>query len=181
MKDDDNALWPQRQPGPLAEMLGASVSQFYALDRQVPVAGEWGAGSAVTWAERIEVKAADTRVMLRYGTANGWLDGQPAAVTRQVGAGRITYLGASLDPKLTGSIVRRLAEESGVAPVLPDLPDGVDAGVREGGGRRVLILGNYAAAPRRVTLPLPMRDVLAGGETRSVLLPRYGVSVLEAR
>lgn len=181
MKDDDNALWPQRQPGPLAELLGAGVSQWYALDRQVPVTGEWGDGSAVTWAERIEVRAADTRVMLRYGAANGWLDGQPAAVTRRVGRGSITYLGASLDPTLTASIVRRLAGESGVAPVLPDLPDGVDASVREGGGRRVLILGNYATTPRRVTLPRPMRDVLAGGETRSVLLQRYHVSVLEAK
>lgn len=181
MKDDDNALWPERQPGPLAELLGASVSQWYALDRQVPVAGGWGEGNAVTWAERIEVKAADTRVMLRYGAGNGWLEGQPAAVTRRIGRGSITYIGASLDSKLTASIVRRLASESGVVSVLPDLPEGIDAGVREGGGRRVLILGNYAAKPRRVTLPRPMRDVLAGGEKQSILLERYGVSVLEAR
>ena len=31
MKDEDNGLQPQRQPGPLAELLGGRVEQYYAL------------------------------------------------------------------------------------------------------------------------------------------------------
>jgi beta-galactosidase len=36
---------------------------------------------------------------LPYGESNGWLDGQPAAMTRKVGKGRITYIGAWMDEK----------------------------------------------------------------------------------
>src|SRR3546814_16641222 len=39
MKDDANALWPQRQPGPLAALLGARVAQYYALDDGVGITG----------------------------------------------------------------------------------------------------------------------------------------------
>ncbi len=180
LKDGDNGLWPERQPGPLAALLGARVAQWYALERPVPVAGSGRAGQASTWAERLDVLASDVEVLLRYGASNGWLDGQPAAVTRRVGKGRITYVGATLDPALTAALLRRLITESGVAPVLPGLPDGVDAGLREGGGHKVLILTNTAADPRRVTLPGPMRDLLDPGERRVVTLPRYGVAVLEA-
>lgn len=181
LKDGDNALAPQRQPGALAALLGAHVAQWYALDRKVPVSGSWGEGSAATWAERLDVTAPDVKVTLRYGAANGWLDGQPAAVTRQVGRGSITYVGANLDAQLTAAIVRRLSVDSGVTSVLPELPDGVDAGIREGGGRKVLILSNYATVPRRIVLPHVMRDVLDGGETHSIELPRYGVKVLETK
>ncbi len=37
MKDEDNSLFPQRQPGPLVDLLGARVEQFYALDKPVPL------------------------------------------------------------------------------------------------------------------------------------------------
>ena len=33
MKNDDNGLQPQRQPGPLADLLGGRVEQYYALTR----------------------------------------------------------------------------------------------------------------------------------------------------
>ena len=42
MKDEDNSLYPQRQPGPLADLLGARVEQFYALLKPVPVEGNLG-------------------------------------------------------------------------------------------------------------------------------------------
>ena len=56
---------------------------------------------------------------------------------------------------------------------------------KSAGGRAangdVFILLNHGKQERTVTLPRPMRDVLAAGQTRSsVTLPRYGVAVLEA-
>lgn len=39
MKNGDNALNIQRQPGPLVALLGGRVEQFYALDTPVPVNG----------------------------------------------------------------------------------------------------------------------------------------------
>ncbi len=56
-------------------------------------------GESPLWAELLSAKDGDAEVLMRYGKSNGWLDGQPAAITRKVGKGRITYIGAWLDPK----------------------------------------------------------------------------------
>lgn len=178
MKDEDNTLYPQRQPGPLAEMLGARVSQWYALEHAVPTDGDWGKGESAVWAELLETTAPEAKVVMRYGKSNGWLDGQPAAVTRRVGKGSITYVGAALDEATGKAAAAWMMRESGAEVVLPGLPAGVDVAVRAGGGKRVVILTNYGAGAQTVTLPGAMTDVLAGGRVQSVTLERFGVAVL---
>ncbi len=181
MKDEDNGLWPQRQPGPLGAMLGARVAQFYALDSTVPVSGEWGSAEDTVWAEQIEVQSPETKVLMRYGKSNGWLDGQPAAVTRGVGKGSITYIGAAMDAAAMEKAAAWMVAQAGLQAVMPGVPAGVDVAVRSGGGKRVMILTNYSAEEQTVGLPAMMTDVLAGGETRSVRLPQYGVAVLQSK
>ena len=44
MKNDDNGLFTERQPGPLVPLLGGRVEQFYALDTTIPISGIWGSG-----------------------------------------------------------------------------------------------------------------------------------------
>ncbi len=105
MKDEHNSLNVQRQPGPLVAALGGRVEQYYALDAAMPVGGMLGSGSASLWAEQLSASAPDAEVLLRYGKSNGWLDDQPAMITRRVGKGRITYLGAVLDPDLMRKVV----------------------------------------------------------------------------
>ena len=56
MKDAYDALWPQRQPGPLTSLLGGRVEQYYALDAAVPVAGVLGSGQASIWAEALSAR-----------------------------------------------------------------------------------------------------------------------------
>lgn len=178
MKDEFNALNLQRQPGPLVPALGARVEQFYALLEDVPVAGEWGHGQATIWAEIFSQLAPGTEVVLRYGAGNDWLTGQPAAVTRRLGKGRLTYLGAVLDPKLMAEVAARWVKEAGVdSPVIP-VPDRVNVSRRVGEGREVYVITNFSAGAQRIALPAPMTDVLSGGETSALDLPRYGVAVL---
>ncbi len=179
MKDEDNSLWPERQPGPLADLLGARVEQFYALIQPVPVEGQWGTGESPLWAEQIGVKNPETTVLMRYGKSNGWLDGQPAAVTRKVGKGSITYIGAALDPQTMATAAKWMLEQSGIAEVLPGVPEGVDVAIRSGAGKHVVILTNYNPEPATVALPQAMKDVLNGSTVHSVSLPQYGVAVLQ--
>jgi beta-galactosidase len=178
MKDEDNSMFPQRQPGPLAEMLGARVEQWYALDKPVPIDGEWGAGDDRIWAEQLSVSSPETKTLMRYGKSNGWLDDQPAVVTRSVGQGSITYIGAGLDGKTMKAAAKWMMREAGLDPVMGDLPDDIDLAIRTGNGKRVFIFTNYAVSPRTIALPSPMEDVLLGGRVSSVTLPQYGVSVL---
>ncbi|WP_174237975.1 beta-galactosidase trimerization domain-containing protein, partial [Granulicella sp. L56] len=87
MKNGENGL--ERQPGPFHELLGGQVLQFYALADPVPVKGTWGSGESRLCAEQLKVEGSDTDVLLRYRRSNGWLDDQPAAVTRVAGKGKL--------------------------------------------------------------------------------------------
>ncbi|KWV14820.1 beta-galactosidase [Xanthomonas translucens pv. translucens] len=182
MKNADNGLQPQRQPGPLGELLGGRVQQFYALDKPIPVAGAAGEGSAKIWAEQLQARAAQTEVPLRYGQANGWLDGAPAVLTRRVGKGRISYVGAWLDDatldRLTGDWLR----DAQVRVPLADVPQDVEVGVRSDGRRRVLVLINHGSDTQQVRLPAPMRSLLGAGAASDVVqLAPEDVAVLDDR
>jgi len=181
MKNEDNGLQTERQPGPLTELLGGRVEQFYALENPVPIEGKWGTGQGKLWAELLSAKNEDVEILERYGKSNGWLDGQPAAITRQVGKGRITYIGAWLDDAALKPAAKWMSDVSGVKPAMGPVPDGVEVYPRYGDTRAVYILVNLSKAKQTISLPSPMQDVLEGGTKNSLDLPVYGVAVMEKK
>jgi len=185
MKNGDNGLWPEREPGPLAELLGGRVDQFYAIDDKpedvVPVSGTWGNTTSKIWAEQLSTSASDTKVLMRYGKSNGWLDGQPAAITRKVGRGQITYIGAWMDDATMLKAAKWMTETSGVTAAFGPVPDGVDVYPREGDGKKVFIFVNFNKERQTVKLPSTMHDVLEDKDENTVSLEHYGVAVLQAK
>ncbi|HEY0759163.1 MAG TPA: beta-galactosidase [Acidisarcina sp.] len=188
MKDEFNRLNVQRQPGPLVDLLGGRAEQFYSLDTAVPVSGDAGSGTASLWAEQLSTRAPDTKVLLRYGASNGWLDDQPAAITRRAGKGSITYIGAWLDQPLLDKMMGDMLHESGVQPVVPDTPAGVEvlrrakgsAGASSTAGS-ILILINHNEAAATVSLPSGATDLLTEKKAASSIeLPPHGVAVLQS-
>jgi beta-galactosidase len=177
MKDEFNALLPQRQPGFLAEALGGRVEQYFALEKNVPISGTWGEGEGSLWAEEMKTLAPDAEILIRYGKANGWLDGQPAAITRRYGKGEITYIGAILDDKLMASAAEWMIHTAGVTAVLGPLPDGVEVSRRSGKGKEVFVLVNFRQEVQQVTLPHAMDLLLSGKKADTLQLPPYGVEV----
>jgi beta-galactosidase len=187
MKNEYDGLWPQRQPGPLEELLGGRVEEFYALDQPVtttPVVDGGAEGRGDVWAELLQPLNNETAVTAKYepsaGSA-GWLDGQPAILTRQVGKGRITYVGFWPDAATLAALTAAWVKDADVAPLLPNVPDGVEVCERAGDGRKVLVVINHTTETKQVTLPAAMTDLLKGGETSSVELEKYGVAVLQER
>ncbi|MFZ1973773.1 MAG: beta-galactosidase [Candidatus Acidiferrales bacterium] len=178
MKDQFNALLPQRQPGYLVDALGGRVEQYYALEKDVPVSGTWGSGEASVWAEQLKASAADTEVLLRYGASNGWLDGQPAVLTRTYGKGNITYVGAVLDDKLMAAAAQWMVQKSGVTAAFGALPEGVDVSARGNAKNTIFVLINFGQAAQHVVVPHPMKVLLGGGDGSTVDLVAYGVEVL---
>ena len=178
MKNGFNALNLERQPGPLVPTLGGRVEQFYALLEDVPVTGAWGTGKATVWAEFFDKLAPDTEVVMRYGAGNDWLTDQPAAISRKVGQGKITCLGAVLDPALMASVAKQWIAAAGVTSHAIPAPAGVSVSRRIGAGREVYVLTNFSAGAQEIALPGAMTDVLNGGEVSVAKLPRYGVAVL---
>ena len=178
MKDENNARWPERQPGPLALLLGARVEQYMALTRPIPTSGIWGDCKDLLFAEYLNMQAPDVKVLMRYGADRGWLDGQPAAVTRKVGRGSITYIGAWLDDAGMKKASQWMLTESDVNPDLLEAPDGVEVYRRVAADRKVFIVDNLSHAAQTVVLPNVMKDVLTDQMVHSVKLPVYGVAVL---
>lgn len=181
MKDEYDALNVERQPGPLIAPLGGRVEEYYALESKVAVSGTLGAGTAELWAERLSTQAPDDEVLLRYGKSNGWLDGQPAMITRRVGEGRISYLGAVLDSALMDRVMARATGDAKLAPEFGPVPDGVEVCRRVGANHTVFILINHGSAPAEVALPGAMQNVLDGGSVAQLRLEPQGVAVLETR
>ena len=178
MKDQFNKLLPQRQPGYLVDALGGRVEQYYALEKNVPVAGDLGDGEARIWAEQMKVASSDATVLLRYGKSNGWLDNQPAVITRQCGKGRITYIGAVLDEKLTAAAMDWAIQQSEVKPLFAAVPDGVEVSERRGDHKRTYLLINFSQTDQRIAVPSSLKAVLHENTGDTVKLPPYDVEVL---
>jgi beta-galactosidase len=177
MKDDDNSLWTTRQPGPLKDVLGGHVEQYYALEKPIALDGVTGTGQAAIWGEELVADAADTRVLMHY-TDGSWLAGKPAALTRNVGKGTITYLGAWLDDATMRRFLAAAAAEAGAKPVLT-APDDIEVCERRGDDKRIIVVINHGSQKHSLRLPQPMRDVLRGAGVQSTLsLPPHGVAVL---
>jgi beta-galactosidase len=173
MKDEYNSLNPQRQPGPLVEALGGRVEQFYALDNPIPV----GDGTAGIWAEQLSTTSSDTKIVLRYGRSNGWLDDQPAMITRAVGKGSITYLGTIPDPTLMQSLLQTASTEANIKRAFGSIPVDVEVCRRFSTTHAVYILINHSRASQNVTLPKSMRDLLTDMTLTTIELPPQGIAV----
>ena len=182
MKNEDNGLQSNGQPGPLADAIGAHVKQFYALDGSVSLRGSGiDGGKASVWAEEVDPTAADCRVLMSYGDGNDWLRGKAAVVERKYGKGTVVYMGASLDvPTLRGLILPMLRER-GVVPLLRDLPANVELMERSDAARKVWILVNHGVEKERVDLGRSAVDVLSGdaAAVSVVNIEPHGVRVLQ--
>jgi beta-galactosidase len=187
MKNEYDGLWPNRQPGPLQTLLGGRVQEFYALGAPVTTSMTEGGGQGKgdVWAELLEPLPGGeaAQAVAKYDASAGsagWMDGQPSILTRQVGKGRITYVGFWPDAATLSALTRGWLKDAGVSPLIPNVPEGVEVCEREGQGRRVVLILNHTTEPQRVALPAGMTDLLKGGSTSAVDLEKYGVAVLEA-
>ena len=91
---------------------------------------------------------------MRYGASNGWLDGQPAVITRKVGKGSITYVGAWLDDALMSKLTASWIQMSQIQPILPNVPEGVEVCRRSGSGKSVVIVINHSPSSQSIALPI---------------------------
>ncbi|MEJ8648594.1 beta-galactosidase [Streptomyces sp. MS1.AVA.3] len=181
--DAHDRVHPGGCPAPLRELLGLRVEEFWPLDegQSVVVGDGVRTGRADLWSEVIDLEGAEA---LAHFT-DGDLAGRPAVTRHAYGRGTVWYVGTRLDAALMRALLDDVRAAAGVTPVLPGLPNGVQATVREGLGGRYVFLLNHGARTVEVGLPAPMRDALAGmdatggaGAVDRVTLSARGVAVL---
>ncbi|MEV4754740.1 beta-galactosidase [Micromonospora sp. NPDC049559] len=165
-------------PGPLRQLLGLRVDEFWPLPdggtAALDLAGRRYTGT--TWSEWIEPEGAE--VVATF--AAGELAGRPAVTRHRYGSGVAWYLGTRPEPALMRELLDRARADAGVRPVLPGLPDGVQAVVRSGPDRSYLLLLNHGAETATVALPAPAVDLLADPDrpVEAVSLAPRAVAVL---
>ncbi|MFI7094961.1 beta-galactosidase [Streptomyces lydicus] len=180
--DAHDRVHPGGYPAPLRELLGLRVEEFWPLDagRTVGIGDGDHAGRADLWSEAIDLEGAEA--LARF--TDGDLAGRPALTRHAYGQGTVWYVGTRPEPALMRALLDDVREAAGVAPVLPGLPAGVQATVREGASGRYVFLLNHGASAVDVDLPEPLYDALAAadGPARApvgrVTLAARGVAVL---
>ncbi|SDZ52162.1 beta-galactosidase [Saccharopolyspora shandongensis] len=147
--------------GPLREVLGAHVAEFWPLadGESVGVSVLDSAERGVLWSEDIVADGAE--VVGRF--TDGGLAGGAALTRNSFGDGVAWYLGTRLGAEGMRALLDRVVEDSGVSPVVAGLPAGVQA-VRRGG--RVFLLNHNVGS---------VAVSVAGGR---VEIPGFGVEVL---
>ncbi|MFJ8822833.1 beta-galactosidase [Streptomyces sp. NPDC102467] len=165
-------------PAYLRRLLGLRTEEFWPLAEgaSVSVEGELN-GSADLWSEAIGLEGADA--VARF--ADGDLAGHPAVTRHTYGSGTAWYVGTRLEPGALRALMDRVRAGAGVRPVLPGLPEHVQATVRESADHSFLFLLNHGASSALVELPAPLRDRLrpSAEPTATVTLPPRGVAVLQ--
>ncbi|MER8011598.1 beta-galactosidase [Streptomyces sp. NPDC094149] len=151
----------------LRELFGIrTLHEWWPLDEDESVETDVFPGTL--WSEEIE-KDEDASAEVTY--QGGELDGMPAVLRK----GRARYMSTLPEPHALRELLAGIAAEAGVHPVLPGLPDQVEA-VRRGD---LLFLLNHGRDAVTVDLPGSHRDLLTGATFEGpCTLDRYGVVVL---
>lgn len=183
MKDDTNALLPQRQPGDLAEIAGIEVEEYFALQEPVPVKGNWFEGQSSLWAERLSMAGnKKVHVIARYGKSNGWLDDQIAISVYMVGNGLVYYVGAYLDNTAQQAVLARFLKTAQVTTIVtaPGIEFRARIGTDEAGkNTEFYIVINHTTIQHSIRLPWPAFEHLTNEKlTAELKLSAYGVAIV---
>ncbi len=166
------------QPGGLAELVGATYSQF-AIPENVALKG--GQKGDVRWWMEL-LQPATATVLARYDHP-AW--GEYAAATRnRSGKGEVTYVGFMPSDALIDKLLAEAVDRAGVTRPGAGLrfPIVVRSGVNSRGAALHYLL-NYSASSRTVVYPFGAGNDLLSGKPvargESIDLGRWGVAIVE--
>jgi beta-galactosidase len=178
-KDPSNAFHETVSPGPLRDLVGATVRDaFFHGDSAYkgtieftdpPLRGVTGRTHLFT--EVLETREANVVGVYRGGI----LEGMPAVTGRPLGRGQIIYVGTCPSSDLYAGVLGRLGPGLGLRPGLA-APEGVEVCRRVRDEAEYLFVLNHREETKEVTLTESYRDLLHDGViTSQVRLEPYGV------
>jgi beta-galactosidase len=183
-KDENSKLFPTPQPGPLAELTGATVKFFDSMEPDRLNVLRWDHTGYMhrtevgLWAEVLEPHEGTT-VLAYY--QSGWYANAPAITLRtHPGGGRAIYVGGMGGPDLYANLFDWLLPQVGVEPLLsPVVSVEVCERVAQD-GRRVVFVLNHGSQAHSITLARPVTDILTSQRhERSLHLKPHQVVIYE--
>ncbi len=153
-KDRNGKLWEMKWAEPIYELIGAKVP-FYDLLPET-VQGAVKMGTAIynwnNWADILEPMNG-TAVWATY--SNQFYSGKAAVISRKLGKGTVTYVGADTDDGLLEkAAISRVYKEAGIQTA--NYPPGVMVEWRDG----FWIGVNYSGKPYTVTIPVSAKVLI---------------------
>ncbi len=161
----DDIIHQGGYPGPLKELLGIRVEEFWPLEEKEEMAVTFDDGrqySASLWGEIIHADKAE--IIARFAT--GELARQPVVTRCRVGSGTSWYVGTRMNEDGLTHLINRIVNETGVRGIVKNAPGTIEATVRQDGKQQFVFLLNHSSQPATVELALdhtrPPLDVLSG-------------------
>jgi beta-galactosidase len=179
-RDRRNQITPLSAPGLLAGLVGATVEEFSVQEdgQNVIELADGTEAKCCKWYELLEPTTA--KVVGKWTKAH--LVGKAAMTLNQVGSGKVFYVGTYLSKDNVAAILDQVLAVAGISPVLPDMPEPVEATVRTAAGKRLLFLLNHSVDEQTV-MHLPAGTELISGKSvlGKLTLPGKDVAVIKVR
>ncbi|WP_435065088.1 beta-galactosidase [Halobaculum sp. EA56] len=168
VKTPANQLREELPPGPLTDLVGATVARHESLPAHVETTVTYrGDGFEYrTFGEWLSPDAATVEGRHTAGVA----DGEPAIVSRDHGAGSVAYCGVWPETRLADALVTDLLDRAGVAYTDERLPETLRFAERDG----LTWVLNFGLEQATVTAPRDATWTIGGPD-----VPAAGVSVVE--
>ena len=181
VKDCNNLCHERTLPGLLSPVLGINIEEYGALgpDTWYTVKGTAGLDGRYTAINYVDWVTPDGSETIA-GYSDQWHMKPFSAVTRNdYGKGKGWYVGTVLrEESFYDSLIAKLLEDAGIRP-LADPPDGVEASIRQGNGKKLLFLMNHTQQPKIVNVPKGKTELLSNTRTNKTLrLDRFDVAVV---
>lgn len=129
-KDRRGHLWEGPWAAPILDLIGAKIKFYDTLP--APYSGKIKAGKETyEWTSWAEILEPDSGTTVIAAHADQFYAGKPAAVTRQLGKGTVTYLGVdSASGALEAQLIREVFQRAGTA--VENIADGFMVDWRDG-------------------------------------------------
>jgi beta-galactosidase len=143
-RDVNNNVIGETPPGCLAGLCGCTVEEYGRQNRpdKRPLTVVFGDSMARSelWYEVLEPDH-DARVLATWEGRH--LTGKAVVTCRNLGRGRVVYVGTYLTANLFDDLLEDLVELCGLEPLWPAAPEGVEVVVRESEGKRLWFFINH--------------------------------------
>ncbi|NSX88280.1 beta-galactosidase [Agrobacterium tumefaciens] len=207
-RDVNNHIIREQAPGgPLAKLTGIRVQEFGRItatggeglfQRSAPEAGLYvppdlppsssadrkytlEIGGRLIEAEHLYELVETGEDVEVIGTwANRFARGRAAITSRKVGKGRVVYVATYLTEALAAILEEVVLADAGVAPLVADLPAGIEVAMRQAADRKLLFVLNTLETEQKIGSLPHGKDLLSGKRTGAdETLEPYGCRVIE--
>lgn len=176
--DQDDLCFLGGFPGPLRKLTGIWAEETDALydDERNGIRMSDGKTYTCSWLCDL-IHAETAQVLAEY--TDDFYAGMPALTVNAFGSGRAYYIATRPDAAFLDDFYAARVPESGIEPIIADLPVGVQTATREGENGKYLFVMNFSGKPAEVHLPEGI-DALTGEKTVGrTYLKVNGVSILK--